>query len=134
MAGWCNGSAGFVFLWTLAHEMIGRSEFARLAEGAAFDCWESESQIGNLCCGFGGQAYALLNMYKHSGEASWLYRAQALTQRAARSIREMPQGQGFEDLVLRSESLYKGEVGVALLTEELNRPEFAAMPFFELEG
>jgi serine/threonine-protein kinase len=134
MAGWCNGSAGFVFLWSLAHEMIGRAEFARLAEGAAFDCWESESQIGNLCCGFGGQAYALLNMYKHSGEAGWLYRAQALTQRAARSIREMPPGEGFQDLVLRSDSLYKGELGVALLAEELNRPEFAAMPFFELEG
>jgi serine/threonine protein kinase len=134
MAGWCNGSAGFVFLWSLAHEMIGRAEFARLAEGAAFDCWESESQIGNLCCGFGGQAYALLNMYKHSGDAAWLYRAQALTQRAARSIREMPPGEGFQDLVLRSDSLYKGELGVALLAEELNRPEFAAMPFFELEG
>lgn len=134
MAGWCNGSAGFVFLWTLAHQMIGRPEFARLAEGASFDCWESESQIGNLCCGFGGQAYALLNMYKHNGDAGWLYRAQALTQRAARSIREMPPGQGFEDLVLRSDSLYKGELGVALLAEELNRPEFAAMPFFELEG
>jgi serine/threonine protein kinase len=80
MAGWCNGSAGFVFLWTLAH------------------------------------------------------RAQALTQRAARSIREMPPGEGFQDLVLRSDSLYKGELGVALLAEELNRPEFAAMPFFELEG
>jgi serine/threonine protein kinase len=134
MAGWCNGSAGFVFLWTLAHEMIGRPEFARLAEGAAFDCWESESQIGNLCCGFAGQAHALLNMYKHSGDAGWLYRAQALTQRAARSIREMPPGEGFQDLVLRSDSLYKGELGVALLAEELNRPEFAAMPFFELEG
>src|SRR6266581_7715947 len=32
MAGWCNGSAGFVFLWTLAPQMIGRPEFARLAE------------------------------------------------------------------------------------------------------
>jgi serine/threonine-protein kinase len=36
--------------------------------------------------------------------------------------------------VLRGDSLYKGEVGVALLAEELNRPEFAAMPFFELKG
>jgi serine/threonine-protein kinase len=134
MAGWCNGSAGFVYLWTLAHRMLGRAEFARLAEGAAFDCWESESQIGNLCCGFGGQAYALLNMYKHTGEKAWLYRAQALTQRAARSIHTMPPGEAFQDLVLRADSLYKGELGVALLAEELNRPEFAAMPFFELEG
>jgi len=133
MAGWCNGSAGFVYLWTLAHRMIGLPEFARLAEGAAYDCWESESQIGNLCCGFGGQAYALLNMYKHSGDVAWLYRAQALTQRAARSIRDMPSGGIFQDLVLRPDSLYKGELGIALLAEELNRPEFAAMPFFEME-
>jgi eukaryotic-like serine/threonine-protein kinase len=134
MAGWCNGSAGFVYLWTLAHRMLGRPEYAALAQGAAFDSWESESQIGNLCCGYSGQAYALLNMYKHSGDTAWLYRAQTLTQRAARSIRDMPSGGAFQDLVLRPDSLYKGELGVAVLTEELNRPTFAAMPFFEMES
>ncbi len=133
MAGWCNGSAGFVFLWTLAHSVLGRSEYSRLAEGAAYDAWESESPLGNLCCGYAGQAYALLNMYKHSGDRAWLYRAQAFTQRAARAILDMPHGETFQDLVLRGDSLYKGELGVALLTEELNRPEHAAMPFFELE-
>ena len=51
-----------------------------------------------------------------------------LARKAARPIREMP-GQGFEDLVLLAESPCKGEVGVALLAEELNRAEFAAMPF-----
>jgi eukaryotic-like serine/threonine-protein kinase len=134
MAGWCNGSAGFVFLWTLAHNMLGRPEYSRLAEGAAYDAWESESPLGNLCCGYAGQAYALLNMYKHSGDPAWLYRAQALAQRAARAILDMPAGETFQDLVLRGDSLYKGELGVALLTEELNRPEHAAMPFFELES
>ena len=134
MPGWCNGSAGFVFLWTLAHKMLGRPEYASLAEGAAFDAWETESPIGNLCCGFAGQAYALLNMYKHTGDNAWLYRAQAHTQRAARSILDMAPGGTFQDLVLRRDSLYKGELGVALLTEELDRPEYAAMPLFELEG
>jgi len=134
MAGWCNGSAGFVFLWTLAHNMVGRPEYSRLAEGAAFDAWESESPLGNLCCGYGGQAYALLNMYKHSGDPAWLYRAQALAQHAARAILDMPRGETFQDLVLRADSLYKGELGIALLAEELNRPQYAAMPFFELEG
>jgi hypothetical protein len=28
-------------------------------------------------------------------------------------------------------SLYKGDVGVAVLIADLERPEFAAMPFFE---
>jgi serine/threonine-protein kinase len=133
MAGWCNGSAGFVFLWTLAHRMLGRSEYAALADGAAFDCWESDSQIGNLCCGYAGQAYALLNLYKHTGQTSWLHRAQALTQKAARTIRDMPAVDAHLDLVLRGDSLYKGQVGVALLAAELDRPEFAAMPFFEVD-
>ena len=133
MAGWCNGSAGFVFLWTLAHRMLGRSEYEALADGAAFDCWESDSQIGNLCCGYAGQAYALLNIYKHTGQTSWLHKAQALTQKAARAIRDMPAVDAHQDLVLRGDSLYKGQVGVALLAAELERPEFAAMPFFEVD-
>ena len=134
MPGWCNGSAGFVFLWTLAHQMLDRPEYASLAEGAAIDAWETESPIGNLCCGFAGQAYALLNMYKHTGDNVWLYRAQADTQRAARSILDMAPGGALQDLILRRDSLYKGELGVALLTEELDRPDCAAMPLYELEA
>jgi hypothetical protein len=34
--------------------------------------------------------------------------------------------------VLRSDSFYKGELGMALLAAELNRLEFTAVPFFEL--
>jgi eukaryotic-like serine/threonine-protein kinase len=128
MPGWCNGSAGFVFLWTLAHRMLGRAEYGTLAEKAGFDAWESEGQIGTLCCGFAGQAYALLNLCKHTGDKAWLHRAQAQAQRAARSILEMPAGQEF---VPRTESLYKGELGVAVLAAELERPDAARMPFFE---
>ena len=72
MSGWCNGSAGFVFLWTLAHKMLGKAEYGVLAEQAGLDAWESDGQIGNLCCGYGGQAYALLNLYKHTGDQRWL--------------------------------------------------------------
>ncbi len=133
MAGWCNGSAGFVFLWTLAHQMLGKAEYAALAEQAAFDTWEAESQIGNLCCGFAGQAYALLNLYTHTGEKAWLRRAQAQAQQAAKSILEMPPGEAYKQLAIRAESLYKGELGVAILAAELERPEMASMPFFEPE-
>jgi hypothetical protein len=34
MPGWCNGSAGYVFLWTEAHEAIGEKQYLELAEGA----------------------------------------------------------------------------------------------------
>jgi eukaryotic-like serine/threonine-protein kinase len=120
-----------VFLWTLAHQMLGKSECATLAEQAGFDTWESESQIGNLCCGFAGQAYAMLNLYKHTKDKAWLHRAQAQAQHAANSILEMPPGDAYRQLAIRAESLYKGELGVAILASELDRPEAAAMPLFE---
>jgi eukaryotic-like serine/threonine-protein kinase len=133
LPGWCNGSAGFVHLWTLAHQMLGKAAHGALAEKAGFDAWESEGKIGNLCCGFAGQAYALLNLYKHTGDKEWLHRAQAQAQRAARSIMELPGGD-YSELTLRAESLYKGELGVAVLAAEFERPEFATMPFFEKEA
>jgi serine/threonine-protein kinase len=131
MPGWCNGSAGFVYLWTLAERTLKRAEYGALAEKAGFDTWESEGQIGNLCCGYAGQAYALLNLYRHTGDKAWLHRSQALTQRAARSTMEMPNVGAHQELISRPESLYKGEMGIAVLAAELEKPEFAAMPFFD---
>src|ERR1017187_8368600 len=62
MAGWCNGSAGFVFTWTLAHQLLGEARYLELAEKAAWNAWELREGLGNLCCGLVGQAYALLNV------------------------------------------------------------------------
>ena len=134
MAGWCNGSAGFVHLWTAAHRMLRVEEYGVLAERAGLDAWESEDAIGSLCCGFAGQAYALLSLYKHTDDKTWLHRAQAQAQKAARSFLERsPGGEGNEPGG-QAESLYKGKLGVAVLAAELERPEFAAMPFFESGG
>jgi serine/threonine protein kinase len=134
MPGWCNGSAGFVHLWTVAHEMFGVEEYGMLAERAGLDAWESEGSIGSLCCGFAGQAYALLSLYKRTDDKTWLHRAQAQAQRAARSILETSPGGEGNELSGRVESLYKGGLGVAVLAADLERPQFAAMPFFEREA
>ena len=115
-----------------AHEALGVEEYGVLAERAGLDAWEAEEGVGNLCCGFAGQAYALLSLYKRTGDKTWLHRAQAQAQRAARSTLEFAVG-GVTDVVGR-ESLYKSELGVALLAAELERPEIAAMPFFEREA
>jgi hypothetical protein len=64
-------------------------------------------------------------LYKHSGEPAWLARAHRLSDYAARSVRVES---------LRRDSLYKGEVGVALLAADLEAPEHACMPLFEAEG
>ena len=136
MPGWCNGSAGYIHTWTLADRMFGDQMYARLAEQAAWNAWEEIDTVSSLCCGLAGQAYGLLNLYKHTGERAWLARAQELAQQAALNVR----GSSLHDtashigLDARSMSLYYGDVGIAVLAAELARPEEACMPFFEREG
>ena len=121
---WCNGAAGYVHLWTLAHSLLGDERFARLAQQAAWCVYESAPAGGDLCCGFAGRAYSLLCLYQHTGEAQWLARARLLADRAATSI---------QSASLRRDSLYKGDIGVALLAAELDAPEYACMPLFASE-
>jgi serine/threonine protein kinase len=132
-AGWCNGSAGFVHLWILAHRMLGNSKHGVLAERAGFDVAESKVPVGNLCCGYAGQAYALVNLYKQTLDRSWLTRAENHAQLAARSMVEFAAAGIDREVALRTESLYYGELGIAVLASDLQNPEFAAMPFFESE-
>jgi hypothetical protein len=125
MPGWCNGSAGLVFLWTLAHRTLNEPSFWQLAEGAAWNAWEAPDGGGTLCCGLAGRAYALLNLHRHGGGPEWLARARDLADRAVRAVEH-----GSES----PDSLYKGRIGVAVLAADLARPEGAVMPFFEEEG
>jgi hypothetical protein len=125
MAGWCNGSAGFVFLWTLAATALGESRYGRLAEGAAWNAWEAPDAHGTLCCGLAGRAYALLNLHKQGCCGGWLARARELADRAAAAIERTAEA---------PDSLFKGAVGVAVLAADLARPEAAVFPFFEEEG
>jgi serine/threonine-protein kinase len=125
MSGWCNGACGYVFLWTLAHRMLGDSRYLELAHGAVWRSWDAPEQIVTLCCGLAGRAYALLNFYRHTNETVWLDRARDLALRAARVgniQKEYPH------------SLYKGEFGLAVLAADLEEPNEATMPFFEPMG
>ncbi|MBI4538717.1 MAG: protein kinase [Gemmatimonadetes bacterium] len=124
MPGWCNGSAGMIHLWTLAHRVLGDDAFLALAEGAAWNTWEQPDMTHDLCCGLAGWAYGLLNFYNHTGDGDWLRRARELGRRAAL---------GIGTSAFRRESLYKGEAGVAVLAADLSAPDTACMPFFEAE-
>ena len=125
MPGWCNGSCGYVFLWTLAHQMFGHERYLDAAVGAAWNSWESLATTPTLCCGLAGRGYALLRLYRHTGEGCWLDRALRLCRRAEKEsvdFREHPH------------SLYKGVFGVAILAADLEDPEWGRMPFFEPAG
>jgi lantibiotic modifying enzyme len=124
-SGWCHGSAGYVWLWTLAHRVSGQESYLDLAKRAGLHVWEHPAGGGTLCCGMAGQAYAMLHLYRHTGEEAWLQRAYDLAEAAAASIRESGE---------RRDSIYKGEVGVALLAIDLEDPPNARFPMFEAEG
>jgi serine/threonine-protein kinase len=125
--GWCNGPAGLVHLWTLAHRSFGRDEYLQLARSSAWSAWEARSGFPDLCCGLAGRAYGLLSLYRHTGEAEWLDRARALGDRAhAALLRRFRFAHPM--------SLFKGEPGIVLLGADLAIPEAGCMPFFESEG
>ena len=125
-AGWCNGAAGYVPLWTTAHRRLGDNRYLELAIGAAWEAYEGgDVAPGDLCCGLAGRAYALAALHRHTGDERWLIRARRLADRAAERVRDRP---------FRRDSLYKGEVGVALLIQELHRPTRAGLPLYEPEG
>lgn len=124
-ASWCNGAAGMTHLWSLAHEIYGDAKYAELARGAAWTAYEAPTGGGDLCCGLAGRAYAALRLFRLSGDELWVDRAWDLAERAARDIRAQPQ---------RPNSLYKGELGLALLLADLEQPDQARMPLFETEG
>lgn len=125
MPGWCNGACGYVFLWTLADSLLGHAGYLDLATGAAFEAYDSPETAGSLCCGLAGRGYALLNLYRHTGETHWLDRARDLAQRAATA------GRTHEEY---PHSLWKGTLGLAALAVDLERPEQSATPFFEPFG
>jgi serine/threonine-protein kinase len=121
MDGWCNGTAGHVMLFALAHDMLRTGSFGELAERAAMSAWETDMQIGTLCCGLAGTGYALAAVHRLTGAEVWLQRARTVARRAAADNSKY----FFRD------ALYKGAVGVAVLAEDLKQPETAAMPLFE---
>ncbi len=129
MPGWCNGTTGYVYLWTLAHALFEDARYLDLALKSGWQAWEDDAQIANLCCGLAGRAYALLHLYKVTDDAHWLKKAMHSAEIARRNIRlaQPDEYRGFEH------SLYKGETGVALLLADLTQPDQAVFPFFEAE-
>jgi serine/threonine-protein kinase len=125
MPGWCNGNAGHVHLWTTAHETYADPRYLELATKAAWGMWEQPVNFNNVCCGAAGCAYAMLNMHRHTCDKDWLTRARHYAHRVATHPDRPSDNPGDVH------SLYKGDVGLMLLLDEIEDPAFARMPLFE---
>jgi len=137
MPGWCNGTAGYVHVWVLAHQTFGDERYLQLAQRAAWNTYDEPDSAGGLCCGLAGRAYGLLCLYKYTQEREWLIRATNLAGRALTSRHHsrtpVP---SYRSAALEEgrNSLYKGELGLALLLADLSSPHESWMPFFEPQG
>jgi hypothetical protein len=120
---WCHGTPGYVSLWTAAYRACGDPRYLRIAEQAAWTAWEAPASLGTLCCGDAGRAYALLNLFRHTGDREWRLRASALAERAVEVCASEPRPLTY--------SLFKGTLGAAVLMEDLDQPERARFPMFE---
>ena len=116
--GWCSGSAGHAVLWTLAHEELGDRRHLELAERAGRYAIDHPAANPDLCCGATGRGFALLSLYRATGEESWRVEAERLAHRAAATWAET--ADPF--------SLRRGRLGTALLLVELETPERAVLP------
>jgi serine/threonine-protein kinase len=124
MNSWCHGSPGHVYLWNAAHRLLGDTAYRDIAVAAAFATVEGQDPNTTLCCGQAGHVFALLNMYRHTQEGTWLRLASERLQNAL--VRN--------DAVLGGlwrHSLYRGEVGLALAAVEIAYPDEARHPLFE---
>ena len=123
--GWCHGSSGHAMLWAQAHRVVPDDRFLELGRMAAEHAWSEPAPMGQLCCGSAGQAYAFLCLHRLTGEGAYVDRARSMLDRSIALIGEHG---------MTRNSLYKGDVGVALLEAELQEPMMSAMPMFESEG
>jgi serine/threonine-protein kinase len=121
--GWCNGSAGHTFLWTLLYRYFKEEKYLDIAKSTAQHLLQdTRAKIYNLCCGMSGHAYALLCLYNLTQEKKYIGHVMNLKNRI------------LDNLSFPSErinSLYKSMPGAAVFLCELERPELARMPLFE---
>ena len=85
--GWCNGTAGHIFLWTLLYKYFKDEKFLAIAEQLANHLFlEIPANINNLCCGTAGYSYAMLRLYNVTGEKHYLNESQRLKQLIMKNI------------------------------------------------
>eukprot|EP00811_Abedinium_folium_P032821 NODE_5835_length_1730_cov_4.651279.p1 GENE.NODE_5835_length_1730_cov_4.651279~~NODE_5835_length_1730_cov_4.651279.p1 ORF type:complete len:438 (+),score=119.81 NODE_5835_length_1730_cov_4.651279:175-1488(+) len=129
---WCHGAPGLVFLLCRAYAVWRDPQHLQAALLAGEHTWHYGllTKGVSLCHGTAGNGYALLRLWRTTGDAHWLSRARCfglfVADRAtyiAHRLMRVP------DHPL---SLYEGIAGAVCFAADLLRPEAARFPGFEL--
>jgi lantibiotic modifying enzyme len=106
---WCHGAAGvLIALWDAARDHESWSELLLSAGRLVWRAGPLRDAPG-LCHGTAGNAYALLALWRRTGDERWLERARAFAQHAATQVEERAARLGHG-----RHSLFTGDEGVAL--------------------
>jgi hypothetical protein len=106
---WCHGAAGVLTgVWDAAPENDDWSEVLLAAGRLVSEAGPLRDAPG-LCHGTAGNAYALLALWRRTGDEQWLERARAFAQHAAAQVEERAARLGHG-----RHSLFTGDEGVAL--------------------
>jgi serine/threonine protein kinase len=119
MASWCNGTAGFILLWSEAYLATGDSQWLSLARRAARHCMTYIENLNSLCCGLAGRAYALAILGSVSGEDEWFDAAEQCLRRKSG---------GTPDVAQHHHSLFKGVLGHELARLEVSKRDGISFP------
>jgi lanthionine synthetase-like protein len=106
---WCHGAVGVLTsTWDVAR---GDDDWSELLLAAGRLVWQAGPirDDPGLCHGTAGNAYALLALWRRTGDEQWLDRARAFAQHAATQVEERTEQRGHG-----RHSLYSGDEGVAL--------------------
>ncbi len=121
--GWCHGSAGYTFLWCVLYKITGDETYLEAAKLTANHFLATDPFINSsLCCGMAGECYALLSVFNLTNDEFYLDQARKLANRLLLDAYTTQ---------TRNNSLYKGDIGIAVLLTELKKPQYARMPLFE---
>jgi Lanthionine synthetase C-like protein len=106
---WCHGAAGvLISLWDLAPDDEAWGELLLAAGRLVWQAGPFRDEPG-LCHGTAGNAYALLALWRRTGDDLWLERARAFAQHAAEQVEERAERLGHG-----RHALFTGDEGVAL--------------------
>ena len=106
---WCHGAAGVLTsLWDCASDDDEWTELLLAAGRLVWTAGPFRDQPG-LCHGTAGNAYALLALWRRTGDEQWLQRAQAFAAHAAGQVEDRVAQLGHG-----RHSLYTGDEGVAI--------------------
>ncbi len=128
---WCHGAAGIVT--AMARTPQDDSQYSKLLDRLLQKTGELVWQAGplvkgaNICHGTSGNGYALLYLYRRTGDSMWLERARLFAMHAIEQCQKarLVYGQGRY-------TLWTGDAGLAIYLYHCLHPKEAAIPGLDL--